>query len=330
MDYQLPPIPPVGIDVSKASLAICYQVGEHVKHLEVSNTKAGFQQLVQACGAQCLFVMEATGTYNLALAYYLHEQGGQVAVLNPLVIKRFIQMHLSKGKSDRKDAQWLLRYGQQQAVKVWQPEELVLVECRQLEQVNEQLLKQKTMVSNALEALQRQPAISKVALKRLQHLLKVLTGQVQAVEAELLALLEQRFAPEMTLLCSIPGIGRKTAGMLLLFAGGFTRLDNYRQLIAMAGLSPREHSSGTSIRGKARITKMGGGLIRGKLFMCSFSAKKTNTACAALFDRLVAQGKNKKLALIAVCNKLLKQAFAIVKSGVPYQAEFTSKLALNA
>ena len=72
---------------------------------------------------------------------------------------------------------------------------------------------------------------------------------------------------------------------------------------------------------------MGGGLIRGKLFMCSFSAKKTNVACAALFDRLVAKGKNKKLALIAVCNKLLKQAFAIIKSGVPYQADFRSKLA---
>jgi transposase len=322
--------PVVGIDVSKATLAVCYQVDQQLKHLEVSNSKAGFQQLMKSCGTQCLFVMEATGTYNLALAYYLHEQGGQVAVVNPLVIKRFIQMHLSKGKSDRKDAQWLLRYGQQQPVRVWQPEETVLVECRQLEQVTEQLLKQKIMVSNALEALQRQPLISKLALKRLQQTLKALTQQVAAVEVELLALLEQRFAAQMTLLCSVPGIGRKTAGMLLLFAGGFTHLDNYRQLIAMAGLSPREHTSGTSIRGKVRITKMGGGLIRGKLFMCSFAAKKTNAACSALFDRLVAKGKNKKLALIAVCNKLLKQAFAIVKSGVPYQADFTSKLALKA
>jgi transposase len=74
-------------------------------------------------------------------------------VLNLLVIKGFIQMHLSKGKSDCKDAQWLLRYGQQQPLKVWQPDEKVLVECRQLEQVMEHLLKQKTMVSNALEAL---------------------------------------------------------------------------------------------------------------------------------------------------------------------------------
>jgi transposase len=91
-------------------------------------------------------------------------------------------------------------------------------------------------------------------------------------------------------------------------------------------LSPREHTSGTSIRGRVRITKMGGGLIRGKLFMCSFSAKRSNTACQALFERLVAKGKNKKLALIAVCNKLLKQAFAIIKSGVPYQADFASSL----
>ena len=175
-------------------------------------------------------------------------------MLNPLIIKRFIQTHLSKGKSDRKDAQWLLRYGQQQALKIRQPAETVLVECRQLEQVNEQLIKQKTMLSNSLEALQQQPVVSKLAFKRLQQLLKTLTQQAAAVEAELLALLEQRFAAEIMLLYSIPGIGRKTAGMLLLFVDGFMRLDNYRQLIAMAGLSPREHTSGTSIRGRVRTS----------------------------------------------------------------------------
>ncbi|WP_324680347.1 IS110 family transposase [Hymenobacter sp. GOD-10R] len=321
--------PVVGIDVSKASLAVCYQRDQQVQYLEVSNTKAGFQQLVKACGSDCLFIMEATGSYYLTLAYYLHEQKGQVAVLNPLVIKRFIQMHLGKGKSDRKDAQWLLRYGQQQAVKLWQPDETVLVECRQLEQVSEQLLKQKTMVTNSLEALQQQPVVSKLALKRLQQTCQQLAQQLRDIETELLRLLEQRYAHEMSLLCSIPGIGRKTAGLLLLFAGGFARLDNYRQLIAKAGLSPREHSSGTSVRGKVRITKMGGALIRGKLFMCSFAAKKRNTACQALYERLVGKGKNGKVALIAVCNKLLKQAFAIVKSGVPYQADFTSKLVPN-
>jgi transposase len=310
-------LPVVGLDVSKATLAVCYLHEQQLKQVEVSNDTAGFQRLIRLCGAQCLFVMEATGTYYLALAYYLHEHGGQVAVLNPLIIKRFIQMHLGKGKSDRKDAQWLLRYGQQ-------PAETVLVECRQLEQVTEQLLKQKTMIANSLEALLCQPIINHLALERLQQISQTLSDQIQALEKELLTLLEQRFGSEMALLRSIPGIGRKTAGMLLVFAGGFTHLNNYRQLIAKAGLSPREHTSGTSIRGKVRITKMGGGLIRSKLYVCSFSAKKANAACKAFYDRLIAKGKNGKVALIAVCNKLLKQAFAIIKSGVPYQADFAS------
>ena len=128
----------------------------------------------------------------------------------------------------------------------------------------------------------------------------------------------------MPLLCSIPGIGRKTAAQLLLFAKGFAQVQNYRQLIAKAGLCSREYSSGSSVRGK---TRMGGGLIRSKLFMCSFAAKQSNAACKALYDRMAAKGKNGKVALVAVCNKLLKQACAIVQSDTPYQAAFCSKLA---
>ena len=152
-----------------------------------------------------------------------------------------------------------------------------------------------------------------------------MTQQAALAEAGRLTCVEQRFAAQVTLLYFIPGIGRKTAGRRLLFAGGFTRFAAYRPVIALAGPSPREHTPGASIRGQVRITKMGGGLIRNKPSGCRFPAKQTNAACAALLDRLVAQGKNKTLALIAVCNKLLKQAFAIVKSGVPYQADFSSK-----
>lgn len=204
-----------------------------------------------------------------------------------------------------------------------------MVECRQLEQVMEQFIRQRTMVSNSLQGLQHQPVVSAIACKRLQQTLKLLDQQIQALEAELLTLLELHYAREMPLLCSIPGIGRKTAAQLLLFAKGFTQVENYRQLIAKAGLCPREYSSGSSVRGKTRITRMGGGLIRSKLFMCSFAAKQSNAACKALYDRLVAKGKNGKVALVAVCNKLLKQACAIVQSGIPYQAGFSSKLAPN-
>ncbi|OGX90965.1 transposase [Hymenobacter coccineus] len=151
--------------------------------------------------------------------------------------------------------------------------------------------------------------------------------QVQQLETKLLTTVKARYPPERHLRCSIPGIGRKTAAYRLLFAGGFTSFENYRQLIAKVGLCPREFSSGTRVRGKARIAKMDGALIRSKLFRCSWSARKANGACRALYDRLVAKGKNGKLALVAVCNKLLEQAYAIVISGVPYQADFTKKVA---
>jgi transposase len=312
----------VGIDVSKNSLAICHLVEEKLQHLTTENNQAGFRQLVKQCGTESLYVMEATGIYYLQLAYYLYEQGAQVVVVNPVIIKHYIQMHLGKGKSDKKDAQWIRRYGEQNQVTSWRPEESAIVECRQLEQVIEQLIKQKTMIINSLEALKLQPVQSQLAAKSLKQTLQTLEKQIKQLEVRLLDNLEMAFAKEIKLLSSIPGIGRKTAGMLLLFAGGFRNMNNYRQLIAKTGLSPREYTSGSSIRGKVRITKMGGGLIRSKLFMCSFSAKKSNAACKALYERLVAKGKNGKLALIAVCNKLLKQAFAIVKSSIPYRPDF--------
>jgi transposase len=192
----------VGIDVSKATLGVCHQLGAHLQHLEVANTPAGFRQLVRSGGASSLYVLEATGPYYLAVAYHLVAVGAQMAVLNPLVVKRFIQMHLGKGKSDRKDAQWLLRYGQQQVTPRWQPEEALLVECRQVEQVIELLIRQKTRVHNALEALQAQPVVSLAVLEQLRQTLLHLEEQVQQLETKLLTTVEARYPPEMH--CSAP------------------------------------------------------------------------------------------------------------------------------
>jgi len=238
----------VGIDVSKETLAICHLAEEKLQHLETENNRLGFNQLVKQGGTDSLYVMEATGIYYLQLAYYLYEQGAPVAVVNPVIIKRYIQMHLGKGKSDKKDAQWIMRYGEQNQVAYWQPEEKIIVECRQLGQVIEQLIKQKTIVINSLEAPERQPVKSQLAAKSLKQTLQTLEKQIKQLEDRLLENLEKAFTKEIKLLSSIPGIGKITAGRLLLFAGGFRNLNNYRQVIAKAGLSPREYTSGSSIR----------------------------------------------------------------------------------
>jgi transposase len=104
-------------------------------------------------------------------------------------------------------------------------------------------------------------------------------------------------------------------------------MQSYRQLISYAGLSPTERSSGSSIRGRVRICKQGGKTLRNILFMCALNANKTNASCRALYDRLVEKGKNKKVALIAVCNKLLKIVFGVVKNRVSYQDGYLQKTA---
>ncbi len=92
------------------------------------------------------------------------------------------------------------------------------------------------------------------------------------------------------------------------------------------GLSPIEHSSGSSIRGRSRISKKGNPMVRNYFFLCSFTACQYNLQCKALYERIIAKGKSKKLALIAVSNKLLKQSFAVAKSGLHYDPAYKSSL----
>mgnify|MGYP000639700332 CR=1 FL=1 len=106
----------------------------------------------------------------------------------------------------------------------------------------------------------------------------------------------------------------------------FERFNTASELCSFAGLTPIIRESGSSIRSRPRISKMGNRRLRKVLFICSFSASKHNKACKELYNRIVAKGKSKKLALIAVSNKLLKQSFAIAKSGLPYDENFVSKL----
>ena len=126
---------------------------------------------------------------------------------------------------------------------------------------------------------------------------------------------------------SVKGIGSRATATLIVYTQGFAHTETYQQLISYAGLSPKEYFSGKSIKGRVRISKIGGRQLRHILYMAALNAKKTNAACKALYDRMVAKGKNKKLAIIAVCNKLLKQVFGVVKSEILYQDDYYKNIA---
>ena len=155
-------------------------------------------------------------------------------------------------------------------------------------------------------------------------MIKSLDAQIGTLEESMEELIRANQKDMFDNLCSIPGIGKKTAMFLIVITNGFEGFESSKQLSAYLGLAPMLRISGSSVRGQSRISKKGNNSIRNLLFMCSFTASERNKACSELFDRIVAKGKSKKLALIAVANKLLKQAFAIAKSKMKYQENHMS------
>lgn len=312
-----------GVDISKDVFDVQNSKGDY---FQLTNDEKGFKNFVKKLSEESLIVMEATGYYHYRLAQYLYEQGYSVSVVNPLSVKRFIQMKLSKIKTDKSDAKAICDYAIFNEVHLYTAKDKSQAECLQLIRLIDIYIKQSTALKNKLHGEKTLGIPSKVVYHSLNRSLKAVEKEIKQLEERLTELVKEHQQSQLTLLKSIPGMGVKTALMLIVMTDGFNRFENANQLCSYTGITPTIRQSGSSVRGRSRISKMGNKKLRNLLFLCSFSACKYNKACREIYERIVAKGKSKKLALIAVCNKLLKQAFAIVKSGLPYDEKYVSRL----
>lgn len=311
----------IGIDVSKDTFDIWNPlIGHHC----ITNDAKGFKELLKLISVDYWCVMESTGSYHQLLAQYLYSKKIKVSVVNPLVVKRFIQMKLQHNKTDKSDAKMIFQYSQEQALELWMPDPKYIEECKVLNTSIALYFKQSTALKNKLHSL-KSKGTKGLVLRSLERQIKQLSKEIKILEAQIESLIKEHEPEMLTNISSISGIGKKTAMMLISNTYAFKTFENYKQVSAYFGLSPIERTSGSSIRGRSRISKKGNPSIRNHLFMCSFTASEYNPQCKALYERIVAKGKSKKLALIAVCNKLLKQSFAIAKSGIPYDPAYRSR-----
>lgn len=317
-----------GIDISKATFDVAfYQENDRLTHQVFANEPCGFKEFLTCLKPGERVVMEASGTYYLKLACFLHEHDIPVSVVNPLVIRRFSQMQLMRAKTDRKDAAVIAAYGVLHDPPLWQPEEHAITQMKQINTALELLNRQITAISNQLEALMQCVVIDPHTSGSLGKCLAYLKAESQQLEQQLQTLVQEHYHATYEALTTIPGIGPKTAILLIAITGNFTKFDHYKQLLSYVGLSPRIFQSGTSVRGRARICKMGMGSIRKLLYMCSWSAKRHNVFCSEMYDRLKVQGKPERLIKIAIANKLLRQAFAVGKTLKPFDENYRLKLA---
>ena len=313
-----------GVDISKDVFDV---FGSLNGHFQFKNTESGFVAFAKALPENVLVVMEATGYYHYRLAQFLDKDGIAVSVVNPLSVKRFIQMKLAKVKTDKSDAKAICEYGSINEVPLYSALTDVQAECLQLFRLLDSYLKKSTATKNKMHGETVLGIPSPFVFRSLRRDLKHLKKEIKGIEDRLLKLVKADQQEQLTLLKSIPGMGVKTALFLIVATDGFSKFERAGQLCSYVGITPTIRESGSSVRGRSRISKVGNKKLRNLLFLCAFSACKYNKACKEIYERIVAKGKSKKLALIAVANKLLKQTFAIAKSGRPYDENYRSTLA---
>lgn len=313
-----------GIDISKNSFDVCIELDGQFKSKKFDYTPEGMNRCAEFLPSGTHCIMEATGTYHCRLACFLYEKGIPVSVVNPLSVKRHTQSLMIRTKTDRADSRMLISYGKAFSPQPWQPRKEYCVELQQLTGLQQQLIKQHTAVVNQQEAIAHSVVKSSLVQDMLQKQEEQIQADLTTVEKHMEQLIGQHEKESYDNLCSIAGIGKKTAITLIALTQNMESFDNARQVSSYFGLCPRIYESGSSVKGRAKICKMGMSLIRKQLYMCALSAKKYNRACREMYERLLAKGKSKKLILIAIANKLLKQAFAVIKNKTHYDDNFLS------
>ena len=313
----------IGCDVSMNTLDFSgYNSDEKTYHYTLTNDNNGFNNLLAKLPEDACVVMEATGVYYLQLAHFLIGKGYQVSVINPLVIRRFSQMKMRRTKTDAKDAELILAYATLTKSKVWKPNQQAVMHISHKQTILEGFIKQRRAVLNQLHALEKSPYADAESIKILEDMIDFINKKIEELEKNIQKIAETHYGHSLQLLKTIPGIGNKTAICLIALTNNFEKFDHVKKLISYVGLAPRIFESGTSVRGKGKICKMGMSRIRKLLYMCSWTAKTCNQPCKELYERLKTKGKPERVIKIAIANKLLRQAFAIAKNNSPFKPNF--------
>lgn len=316
----------LGIDIAKNTFEAHLLRDRAPARGSFANTPAGFGQLdrwlkkrpvahVHAC-------LEATGRYSEGLAEHLHAAGHTVSVINPARLKAFGQATLSRTKTDQTDAALLADFCRRQQPAAWTPPAPEKRALRELVRRRESLLQLKQQEANRLGSGEMSPVVQ-ASLKAVLALLEAQLAHIQQVIADHVQA-HPELARQHQLLDSIPGIAATTAAALL-GELDFSAYPSARQVAAQAGLTPRQRQSGTSIRGKPRLSKQGASQLRKLLYFPAITAMKHNPIIHAFAERLRAKGKSKMTIVCAAMRKLLHLCYGVLKTGQPFDPDYLAK-----
>lgn len=325
-----------GIDVSKTKIDVVIFLAENPDgqyHGIFSNNEQGcaemvawIQELTCLSIPDMLFCAEDTGLYTLPICTFFDEHGGNLWIENALRLKR--SLGLKRGKSDKADAAEIANYGflhRRKAVLFKLPGKTIsklkhLLSCRK------QLVKHQTALKNSsgeLEAFDGGDAGFAVAIRK--ALISEYDKKIEMVEAELLKCVERDglLEKQYRLITSVYCIGPQTAMFIVALTQGFSLFDDPRKFACYCGIAPFPNTSGTTLKGRTKVSHMANKKIKALLTMCALNTLKKDNEFKRYYDRKIKEGKHHSAVLNVLRNKLVSRAFAAVKKNRPYQKEFS-------
>ena len=326
----------VGVDVASETLAVALTHGPGrpaAPPIAVTNDPDGFAALAawfaeHDAGPEAVLVcLESTGVYGEALCYWLHDAGFRVVVEDAAKVRR--AMPVSGAKTDALDAARIADYAARflDELRPWTPAEAVVEQVRTLLTMREQLTRERNAKQNAQRMLARKVVQTPLANRIADDAVDYLKARIAEIDREVKRLTASHptIGTAMALLVSVPGVGHLLAAHLCVATGGFSRPLRPKQASAWLGICPLEHESGSSVRRRPRSRGYGPSAIRKLLYLASIRLVSIEgSPYHAYFHRKKAEGKNGRLVLNNVGNKLLRVAAAVLRDGRPYEADHVS------
>ena len=314
----------IGIDVSSATLDICIRQDQTQQSFVINNEVKAIRAFFRRYTKQVLVIgMENTGRYNWMLYEVLAGTSHRVYVISPLHLKK--SMGLARGKNDKVDAIRIASFIEKNhsELKPWvcpkasiQKLKILLTERTFRIKNKRQLLKQQYDY-----AKMKKLGLDRSLLKMNEQLISKIEQQVSQLEEKIEQIIQtdEGLQQQASLMRSIPGVGKVLCWMMLAKTEGFTSIDEPRKMACYSGVVPFDYQSGTSIRGKQRVSAYADKSMKSALHLAAMSAIRLKNDLQQYYQRKVEEGKNKMSVLNAVRNKIIHRIFAVIKSQTPYQ-----------
>jgi len=322
----------IGIDVSKGwhDVAVISEMNStgYVKELRINNAIQGFSELDKQLNKsnidlkESVVCMEHTGTHSLLLIAWLQQKGITTVVEPALQIQKSLGMQ--RGKNDSIDARRISQYAyiQRHKLKEYKLASRGLLKVKQLLTYRDQLVKTRTMYKNSIQSHRQYDQLTenKSVVNEIGDLIRMFDEKIKKAEKQIIEIInnDEALKKNHKLVSSVKGVGLVISAMMLVTTQNFTAFSDARKYSCYTGLAPYEHTSGTSIKGKSRTSHLANKRLRAYLNNGANSACNHDPEIRAYYERKREQGKEHKLVMNAIANKLVSRVFAVVKRQSDY------------